>query len=184
LGKPVLPLGTRLFPNGNANSPFGKPQKPLGKCQKPLGKPDIPSGKNVRPGDNSSLSLHSFVSTLGQSDFVLLSLLGEKVTTAQKDFRVSVLLCVQRALLGEITPRMRSVEVILGADTFHLRVWHEGSRTDKETEDFDAVVITDLAADFWVGQEPPKVPTFEFISCDPPDKPTIEGTLVFARKED
>jgi len=106
-----------------------------------------------------------------------------KMSPSTQDFRTSVLLYVRRALLGEITTTMRCIEVILGTDTFHLKVWHEGVVTEKERKDFDAVVITDLAADLWVGDEPPKAPTFEFVRCDPPVKPKIEGMLVFARLE-
>jgi hypothetical protein len=105
------------------------------------------------------------------------------MSASTEDFRTCVLLYVQRALLGEITTTMRWIEVILGTDTFHLKVWHEGVVTEKEKEDFDAAVITDLAADLWVGDEPPKVPTFEFVRCDPPVKPKVEGILVFARHE-
>ena len=107
-----------------------------------------------------------------------------KMSSSQTEFRISVLLSVQRALLGEITPRMRRIEVILQKKTFHLKIWHEGAVTKKEKDDFDAIVISDVAADFWIDEKPPEVPTFEFVRCDPPEKPKTEGIIVFARKED
>lgn len=105
------------------------------------------------------------------------------MTEVEQEFRIRVLLSVQRALLGEVTAKMRSIEVILATDTLHLRVWHEGAATKEEKDDFDAIVVTGIAADLWTGIEPPRDPTFEFVRCDPPAKPKTEGVLVFARQE-
>jgi len=82
------------------------------------------------------------------------------MTEVEQEFRVRVLLSVQRALLGEVTAKMRKIEVILATDALHLRVWHEGAATKEEKDDFDAIVVTDIAADLWTGIEPPKDPTF------------------------
>ena len=97
------------------------------------------------------------------------------------DLRARVLLSVQRALLGEITPEMRAVEVEWSPERILLRVFTEGEASEQVREDFDAAVVTQVVADF---PEPdrgdPRV-ELEFVRCDAPDHVPVRGTLVFAR---
>jgi hypothetical protein len=97
------------------------------------------------------------------------------------DLRTRVLLSVQRALLGEITPEMRAVEVEWSPECILLRVFTEGEANDKLQEEFDASAVTQIVADF---PEPdrndPRV-EFDFIRCDAPARIPVRGVLVFCR---
>jgi hypothetical protein len=97
------------------------------------------------------------------------------------DLRTRVLLSVQRALLGEITPEMRAVEVEWSPERILLRVFTEGEASEEVREDFDASAVTQVVADFpEPDRDDPRV-EFEFVRCDSPARIPVRGTLVFSR---
>ena len=97
------------------------------------------------------------------------------------DLRVRVLLSVQRALVGEITPEMRAVSVEWSPKEVLLRVFVDGLVADQIRDDFDASVVTQIMADFIHSErcEPPI--EFEFIRVDDPVPIPNVGTFVFGR---
>jgi hypothetical protein len=99
------------------------------------------------------------------------------------DLRTSVLLSVQRALVGEITREMRAVSVEWSAEQVLLRVFTDGALPEQAKEDFDAGVVTQVIADlpFATGDNP-RVDV-EFIQCDPPASLPPVGEFVFGRAE-
>jgi hypothetical protein len=99
------------------------------------------------------------------------------------DLRSRVLLSIQRALVGEITPEMRAIDVEISEKRILVRVFTEGALSDKLREDFDAGAMTQLVADF---PEPDKADPqiiLEFIRCDTPAPVPVRGVLVFGRVE-
>lgn len=62
--------------------------------------------------------------------------------------RSRVLLSVQRALLGEITPGMRAVSVRWNERRIQIRIFHDGPWPAEVEADFDACAITQVVADF------------------------------------
>jgi hypothetical protein len=96
-----------------------------------------------------------------------------------------VLLAVQRALVGEISPAMRAIAVEVGHAQVWLYVFHDGDADDEEIDDFDAAVVAQLerdapglaAAD---GVEPEV--GFSYVRVDEPAPLPVHGHLVFARK--
>jgi hypothetical protein len=96
------------------------------------------------------------------------------------DLRTSILLSVQRALVGELTREMRAVEVVLTTTRAVVRVFTEGELSAKLREDFDAGAIAQVVADFpYLGERHPQIEC-EFVRCDFPDKVPVEGILVHA----
>lgn len=99
------------------------------------------------------------------------------------ELRARVLLSVQRALIGEVRPEMRYIEVILAQGMVRILVWHEGPSDPGARDDFDASVITQVVADFPdSGAGDPEI-DFEFHRCDGPAKPLVTGVLVYGRHE-
>jgi hypothetical protein len=88
---------------------------------------------------------------------------------------------VQRALLGEITPEMRAIEVEWSPERIMLRVFTEGEAGERLREDFDASAVTQVIADFAIPAEGGPHVAFEFVRCDAPERIPVRGTLVFAR---
>ena len=101
--------------------------------------------------------------------------------------RSSVLLSVQRALLGEITPGMRAIAVDWDAERIRIRVFHDGPWEASIEEDFDGCAITQVIADFpWPERGDPRV-DHEFVRLDAPNPlPDLpdDGAYVYARNED
>ena len=99
------------------------------------------------------------------------------------DFRSRVLLSVQRALLDEIMPEMRAVTVEF--DQQQIKVWvaHHGDVDPRSVEEFDAIAMTQIAADFWHSREGGPTVDFEFVRIDRPEDVKLPGTYVFALKE-
>ena len=105
------------------------------------------------------------------------------MTTSDIDLRSRVLLSVQRALVGEITPQMRFIGVKFSAERIHIIVWHDGVVDESISADFDAGAVTQVVADFaWPERGDPLV-SFEFVRCDCPQRPDFRGTLVYGRSE-
>ncbi len=99
------------------------------------------------------------------------------------DLRIKVLLSLQRALLGEITPEMRAVAVQWSPNRIAIRVYTDGEAPAEVREDFDASVVTQVVADFsFPDQGDPSV-EFEFARCDAPTRLPDWGQLVYARAE-
>ncbi len=103
--------------------------------------------------------------------------------TVDHDLRRRVLLSVQRALVGEITPQMRYIDVEFSAERIHIIVWHDGAVGSSVVDDFDAGAVSQVVADFpYPEQHDPQV-SFEFVRCDSPQRPEFRGTLVYGRSE-
>ena len=66
----------------------------------------------------------------------------------QKAMRTGVLLSLQRALLGAITPNMRAITVEWSKTYIRIWVYHDGQFTEEAVEDFDADVVTQVIADY------------------------------------
>ena len=96
--------------------------------------------------------------------------------------RSSVLLSVQRALVGEIDPYMRAVSVEWDESRIRIHVYYDGLVTDEALGDFDAGAVTQVVADFpYPEREDPSV-EFDMLRCDSPSPVPARGVLVFARK--
>ena len=94
-----------------------------------------------------------------------------------------VMLSVQRALVGCITPEMRYISVEWSRHRISLHIYVDGAMRDNAYEDFDAEAMTQIFADFsFPDQKPPQVGC-TFHRCDAPQKPDSEGRLVYGRKE-
>ena len=105
------------------------------------------------------------------------------MSTVDVDLRRRVLLSVQRALVGDVTPQMRYVAVEVSSERIHIIVWHDGAVPSGVTADFDASAVTQVVADFpHPDQHDPHV-SFEFVRCDSPQRPEFRGTLVYGRSE-
>ena len=95
--------------------------------------------------------------------------------------RTRVLLSVQRALLGEVTPEMRAGSVGWSAAEIRVRVYVDGPISDDVRDEFDACAITQIVADFaWPERGDPRV-ELEFIRVDEPAPIPYVGAPVFAR---
>lgn len=110
-------------------------------------------------------------------------LFASLVIAMDTEFRTKVLLSLQRALLGEITPTMRAVAVQWSAERIVIRVYTDGEAPADVREDFDASVVTQVVADFSLPDRgDPKV-EFEFTRFDAPARLPDWGVLVYARAE-
>jgi hypothetical protein len=105
------------------------------------------------------------------------------MTTPDSGFRNRVLLSVQRALVGEVTPHMRFIGVEFSPACIHIIVWHDGSVDERISADFDAGAITQVVADFARPERGDPQVSFEFVRCDSPQRPAFRGTLVYGRSE-
>jgi hypothetical protein len=80
--------------------------------------------------------------------------------------RTRVLLSVQRALLGEITPGMRAIAVDWDQERIRIRVLHDGPWDASLEADFDAGAVSQVVADFpWPERGDPHV-VCEFVRLD------------------
>ncbi|MDB6024073.1 MAG: hypothetical protein JWM68_296 [Verrucomicrobiales bacterium] len=108
------------------------------------------------------------------------------MTISDTDLRSRVLLSVQRALVGEVTPEMRFIAVEISRERIHIIVWHDGIIDESISGNggnFDGGAITQVVADFaWPERGDPQV-SFEFVRCDFPHRPDFRGTLVYGRSE-
>ena len=100
-----------------------------------------------------------------------------------KSLRVSTLLSVQRALIGEIIPAFRLISVEYSDAEIKIWVYHDGKINSDEIEEFNTTVVTEVEADFpCPEQSDPKV-DFEFIQIDYPEKIKPKGWPVYGRRE-
>ncbi len=100
-----------------------------------------------------------------------------------KSLRVSTLLSVQRALVGEIIPAFRLISVEYSEAEIKIWVYHDGKINVDEIEKFDSSVITEVVADFpYPNNSDPKV-DFEFVRLDYPEKINPKGIPVYGRQE-
>ncbi|WP_340104173.1 hypothetical protein [Rhodohalobacter sp. 8-1] len=100
-----------------------------------------------------------------------------------KSLRVSTLLSVQRALVGEIIPAFRLISVEYSEAEIKIWVYHDGKINANEIEEFDSSVITEVVADFpYPDDSDPKV-ELEFVRLDYPEKIKPEGWPVYGRRE-
>lgn len=97
--------------------------------------------------------------------------------------RRSVLLTLQTALVGEVTPEMRFISVEWSPTEIHIWVYVDGSIDEAVTEEFDAMVITEMVATFAYPDQGDPVVRYDMIRCDYPERPNIGGRLVYGRKE-
>lgn len=99
--------------------------------------------------------------------------------------RREVLLAVQRALVGEISPGMRAIAVEIDPAQVWLYVYHNGPAEEAEIDDFDEAVMAQLEADVTElspleGPEPEV--GFNYVRVDEPEPVPAYGHLVYARK--
>lgn len=80
--------------------------------------------------------------------------------TESWELRVRLLLSIQRALLGKVTPNIRVVTAQIDAQTIVLRWLIDGEISDSFRRDL-SVVGTEIAADFATHQI-----AEEFVRCD------------------
>jgi hypothetical protein len=97
------------------------------------------------------------------------------------ELRVKVLLSLQRALLGEITPEMRAVAVQWSPARVTIRVYTDGEAPAEIREGFDASVVTQVVADFPYPERGDPTVAVEFLRCDAPSRLPDWGHLVYAR---
>ena len=95
------------------------------------------------------------------------------------ELRVRLLLSIQRALLGEVTPNIRAVTARIDAQTIFLRWIIDGEVSDSLRRDLSAVT-TEVVADFATHQI-----AGELIHCDAShamDELYLDA-VAYARKE-
>src|SRR4051794_28718007 len=98
----------------------------------------------------------------------------------ESEFRTRVLLAAQQALVGEVSPQMRAIEVEWNIAKVILRVFTDGESTEQLRQDFDASVVTQFMANFTDLRPMPQI-DFEFVRRDTPQTIPVRGRLVFAR---
>ena len=77
---------------------------------------------------------------------------------------MTVLLSLQRALVGEIHPAMRGVTVEIAGDRVHVTLFLDPDAADEVAEDFDAGALSQVVGDLpWPG---PTL-TWEAVRADP-----------------
>lgn len=99
------------------------------------------------------------------------------------DLRVRVLLSVQRALVGEITPEMQAVAVCLSPTEVRVVLFVDERTPAEIGDDFDAGAITQIVADFPCPERGDPQIAFERVevaSAEPIPLPA-GSVLVFAR---
>src|SRR3954469_25643840 len=99
------------------------------------------------------------------------------------ELRIKVLLSLQRALLGAITPEMRAVAVQWLPNRIAIRVYTDGEPPAVVRENFDAAVVTQVASDFPFPERGDPSVESEFARCDAPTRLPDWGHLVYARAE-
>ena len=99
------------------------------------------------------------------------------------DLRTRVLLSLQRALLGEVTPEVRAVAVAWSAERITIRVYTCGEAPAVLRDEFDASVVTQVVADFSHPEGGGPEVAVQFERCDPPAPLPDGGQLVYARAE-
>ena len=95
------------------------------------------------------------------------------------ELRVRLLLSIQRALLGQVTPNIRVVTATMVSDTITLRFIIDGEISDRSRQDL-SVVATEVIADFATHQI-----EVELVRCDEP-RATAEwhfDHLAYMRRE-
>lgn len=93
-----------------------------------------------------------------------------------------LLLSMQVALLGGVTPRLRAVSIGYSeTNVLHLNYYYEGVITDEDNE-FASCAESDLMADYWDWNDPTKT-QWSAIRLDPPQSVPWEGMLVYHRYE-
>jgi hypothetical protein len=92
--------------------------------------------------------------------------------------RCEVLLSLQRALLGEVTPRLRAVTVKYAESSVHFEAYFDGEVSDEDRESM-SLVETEVMADF----PSDHLITHEVIRLDAPALIPKDRTWVYYRKE-
>jgi hypothetical protein len=92
--------------------------------------------------------------------------------------RHHVLLSLQRALLGEVTPTMRAVTVRYDEATARITIYFDGPLTDAD-RDTASRIETEVMADM----SDPNTVSSTCERVDRPEKIVDSGTWVFARNE-
>jgi hypothetical protein len=100
----------------------------------------------------------------------------------RNDHDIKLLLAAQRALIGEVPPRLRAVSFDLSADGEDLssRFEFDGEPTDEELE-CASVVMTNIFADYSKNHRKYHE---EFIRTPYPQKPKFLRLVAFYRNED
>lgn len=92
--------------------------------------------------------------------------------------RCEVLLSLQRALLGEVTPNLRAVTVAFTGDSIHFEAFFDGPIGDEEREAM-SLVETEVLADF----PPEHRVTHQLVRLDAPTLVPKDRTWAYHRKE-
>lgn len=78
---------------------------------------------------------------------------------------------------------MRFISVEWSEAEIRIWIYVDGPITEEIREDFDAGAITQVVADFpYPDRGDPRI-YFDFIRCDFPEAPFINGEIVYGRKE-
>lgn len=92
--------------------------------------------------------------------------------------RCEVLLSLQRALLGEVTPRLRAVTVRHAESSIHFDAYFDGEPNEEERESMSAVETEVMA-----GFPATHTTTHDVIRLDPPALIPKDRIWVYFRKE-
>jgi len=98
--------------------------------------------------------------------------------TIDSELRQNVLLSLQRALLGEVFPALRTVSVEISNDGVKFYCYVDGPPTEEDLESLECVeteVMADFAEDFDVSHE--------VLQVDVPNSAKDKRYAVFARRE-
>ncbi len=93
--------------------------------------------------------------------------------------RISILLSIQRALLGAITPRLRAVSVTWDKNSMVLYFFYDGPISEYDQEESECAA-TEVLSDF-----PDDNVETRHIRCDYPQRPPYQGhgAVAYVRHE-
>jgi hypothetical protein len=98
------------------------------------------------------------------------------------ELRIRVLLSLQRALVGEVTPNIRAVSVEYSEEKIRIQVYIDGEISEEAKEEFDAGVVTQVVADFPYPEKDDPSVEYEFLRIDAPGRIDYRGIVIYARK--
>ena len=99
------------------------------------------------------------------------------------ELRVKAILSAQRALLGDVKPYVRAISLDVTKSLLKLWVFHDGPVPLEDIENFDAVVVAQMVADFPDPDKSDPSCEFEFVRIDQPGKIDPRGEFIFYRWE-
>jgi hypothetical protein len=101
----------------------------------------------------------------------------------ETELRVSTLLSLQRALVGEIGPSIRAIAVAISSARIDICVFHDGHISSELIDDFESGVMSNVIADFPYPDQGDPVVDCAFIRSDAPAPlALVSGIWVYARQ--